>query len=1616
LAGTASVGREASNIRGPAVNQSIEQDFGEIEHLTTYLAGFLEDEGKRLAGSILASASRLQVLHGRPGAGKTTVVRNHLLANLESAGVDVYYGDCEPSFPQNVAAPRHSAVDIREAVRNPRAIIIIDDFDRYLATRHTETAFASVFGKFDQVAARIVVVVSDNHLSSVFDFREIEPKCVESVFQIHEIDIGAGLGKLAEDDREAEFALAPDLVDDLRAELQAKSEGVSAELLAVVYRQLRAFHLESGKKLSLLTREHYAALGGLIGILRRYVRAVLERMEQTGDLKRGNIAGAILREIVGASASGRSVDFSEVCRRLDVSADTYQEVLGQLSGRGGLVREVVPGVYSVSPPQLMHGIREHLAELAKSLAGPRELIDEGTKHWEQLGLLLPEDRFREIHAQRQLLLLSDKAIDLMLRCSLLYDSSKTIEMVSYWHRRMNDPGRALDTFVEHLYHRFEDVRARAAAMLEGYAADARDQLHLIALQDPSEKVSNAAIATLARAPTEELRKLLQQEAGDARSPYRKRAVRALRIFTDAATVAVLRELVDDPQTEIGLRQEAIRSLAASGTQSGVDALVDIALADRDVEDRESAAAALGTLDEPALSEHMLQRLREPRAKRRVGFWGALQSVLRAIALFVIGGLVTIAALFLHGSAFAFVKRWRFVIAFFVIEVIALWVLIALPWTILSLFMLLALAVGLFLSLAVPAGMLLAELSRGSVAPRTLRHMLAGWLLGLLAIVSFFTVHGLAHALVRRWSRALGLFIMELLGIVTLGYLGAPLFPRLITPSDAAPLMSEAGKELYFAGGWALFVGSFLFDFGFVAYRWWLFPTRTRERARLDSILRTVIPNPVTADRLFAELRSGNRNLARWAGTVLARYGGMIAGEQLIDRLRKADGAELRSVVRSLAKTDGDATVTALTQLYPESPPPVRARIEKIFVRSASQRSLQALRRLWDGLSWSGKLRYYVGSVTLPFKLIPLPAVVILAMAAPLFIAFVYETAATIRHPERALFSTLDRGDIALQLVSANAAMAGSQVSADDFVATLDRRSRLAEAGAMAFPSEATRALTRALRRSSDINAPWYTSSADGGRVEAALARYRMRLVGALKEAAIAVTGPAAGEEARAAARALEEMHESASLSAALATEMELALLAILAHQGDEEGLARVLKVPNWENAQMWGAPLAGLQAREREAALAALQTLGTEHAVEVLTAVVIGQDNRSSSRGNARRAPEINTELKLRVVTTLGGLKEEQAQAALQRVVADLKRSGGSSSLLGAAQRQLESVGGYSNLRAQLANREYAKVIETGDRMLAESPAPDPVLLMLVGRAYQGAGDCTRSVESLEAARDRLSEDDHARDALVGCYNTQAQELLNSEPERAVELLDKAIELDDSSPFVRASHALALVRAGRTDEGLAEAADLINSASEYWEAYEALFEAAQATGTWVNAEQVLLAAVETEPSATLPMAFLAMVYHEGRVLESDEYFEKAHQLRKQLRDELGANATQNDDANYLETCLTTMRYEEASMLAQQLLEQSYLEPGLDVPMSLELYLALVLAGDRSDKALAALEKLAKVAARDDDIGWTFTGVAHFVQKNDLPDAPLSRLVRAVAENPDDLDDALAVNRALFPPR
>ena len=216
---------------------------------------------------------------------------------------------------------------------------------------------------------------------------------------------------------------------------------------------------------------------------------------------------------------------------------------------------------------------------------------------------MPLQSFKRINAQRSALLVDDDEAMLMLSCALSYSSAESSDVVQHWLRRVRKPSSKVQVLLDALFDSRAEVRRRAAHYLDEFdVAEVQDRLHLVALRDPDATVRAAAVDSLGGRASAELKVSLLSETQDPNSPYRLQAIEALRSVPDDDTVDRLVQIVggDGVGHDLDARILAIDVLGSYGTPRAVKALVDIALFDRDREDRDAAVHAIGRLGRATL--------------------------------------------------------------------------------------------------------------------------------------------------------------------------------------------------------------------------------------------------------------------------------------------------------------------------------------------------------------------------------------------------------------------------------------------------------------------------------------------------------------------------------------------------------------------------------------------------------------------------------------------------------------------------------------------------------------------------------------------------------------------------------------------------------------------------------------------------------------------------------------------------------------------------------------------------------------------------------------------------------------------------------------------------------
>ncbi len=926
------------------------------------------EEAQRIADAIRAAGGAIVVLHGRRGSGKTKLVQREVIPRLRQDR-EVYYGECSPELPGQVWGPE-GTVGWERAVER-KAIVFLDGFDGFLALpasarREGLETLTSL------PAAQLVVVVSEESLGELFALRSYLPGILENLLEVGELTWTEGLSSLAAAAKISHFSFAPEVSAALQEDLEGfppKIRVSNGVLLQVVYDQ--AARLARG---GVFGPQEYRAAGGLRGLLERHLNQQMEALHREEGPAAEVAARALLGEVITARSAGRAPEVAEVARRLDLAVGLCEKTLAGLAGPGGLLRKGWNGRLEPVPLQLEQILEEDLEQRRREGRRAEEILQSGLRSWQELGVLLPPDLFREVHGQRQDLAVRVEEAAFLVHVALRW-SEQEPGVARYWLGRIGERERQITVLMEALFAERPDVRVQAARLLgEFVEPEVSGQLYRVALEDEDAAVREQAASSLEGMRDDALWNLLAREARQANSRFRSAAIETLRIFRDQRGVGLLGELVADAASVPEVRGKAIAALARIGTPAAVRRLVEIALEDEDEDDRQNAAEALSWSGSAELAPAILAALGgdTPEAKRHQRRWSW-----RAVAAWIgkagLACVVLLLNLWVHGLALFTLRRWKLGALLLALEVAAQ----ALPgWG-----GLLLLLTGV-LSFALPARILLLERSQLRAQPGSFRGLVGIFAFAALALPVLAVFHGLAHALVKRWRVALQLLGLELLGV---GF-------YLLYLQDPDDILGLGSYCLWCAG--ILFLGTWLWDLAVVTFQYILFPRRQVGRRRREAVYERVLENPQVAAVVLAAAASADPAEGKRARWLVKRFAHSIPAPLWRDLLQAHGHVLPRFAVQALQRSRQEETLRMLKGLWPEASRPMRSLLVRILAGDPSERSLEYLGQIGPQLGWLAKVRFGWGWLRFRVRLVPRTALLAGLILAPVLCGLAWEGAAS----------------------------------------------------------------------------------------------------------------------------------------------------------------------------------------------------------------------------------------------------------------------------------------------------------------------------------------------------------------------------------------------------------------------------------------------------------------------------------------------------------------------------------------------------------------------------------------------------------------------------------------------
>lgn len=478
-----------------------------------YFFGRAQDTAQ-VCAEILASPSRVTVLCGRSGVGKTSLVKAAVVPSLELAGRFITAYARLGQHPERAlleAVADRLGLQVPEAlglkdglewlfVQEPREqLIVIDQCEEafFALGGAVLDAFFAELGfcasRHDSTT-RFLLVVREDFLGRFSALTRVVPGLLSSVYHLPELSREAAAEAIREPARlcnvPVEEALVEALLDDLSPDTILPAQ------LQIVCEQLYRYRGE----VPALCLSDYRALGGASQILRSYLEQAVELLPEGLEA----LARELLKALVTSEQTRALLSVEQLTRRLQVPEAEVTTLLHTLIHGHRLVREVGanPVCYELAHESMAPAITAWLDEMEARLRAVQEILDQEVSNAQRFkGIALPMDRLHLIEQYRDQLDITPAAVRVVLSGYLARS-----EYPHYWINRALQLG-ADSAHILWQYLVFEPARQGPEALSEALSSHAVTIARLPNVDFPA-AVIDALIVQLRRSAGEARTRLL----------------------------------------------------------------------------------------------------------------------------------------------------------------------------------------------------------------------------------------------------------------------------------------------------------------------------------------------------------------------------------------------------------------------------------------------------------------------------------------------------------------------------------------------------------------------------------------------------------------------------------------------------------------------------------------------------------------------------------------------------------------------------------------------------------------------------------------------------------------------------------------------------------------------------------------------------------------------------------------------------------------------------------------------------------------------------------------------------------------------------------------------------
>lgn len=402
----------------------------------------------QVCGELKASPSRITVLCGRSGVGKTSLIKAAVLPFLEQTGRFI------TAYARLTVHPEHAllqALADRLGLTAPPDLGLVEGFE-WLFTQHPveqvividqgEEAFfmlgnavlESFFASLSACASRygsttrFLLVVREDFLGRFSALTRVVPGLLSSVHRLQELSREAAAEAIRQPARLCDVPIEEALIEAMLDDLSPDT--ILPAQLQIVCEQLYRVHGDA----PCLRLSDYRSLGGAAQILRNYLEQAVALLPEPLE----KLARELLKALVTSEQTRALLCVEKLSRRLHVPHQEVTELLHTLIHVHRLVREVpgAPVCYELAHESMAPSITAWLDELEARLRAVQEILDQEVSNARRFeGITVPPDRLHLIDEHRDQLDLTPEAIRVVLGGFLLRG-----ELPRYWIDRALDAG------------------------------------------------------------------------------------------------------------------------------------------------------------------------------------------------------------------------------------------------------------------------------------------------------------------------------------------------------------------------------------------------------------------------------------------------------------------------------------------------------------------------------------------------------------------------------------------------------------------------------------------------------------------------------------------------------------------------------------------------------------------------------------------------------------------------------------------------------------------------------------------------------------------------------------------------------------------------------------------------------------------------------------------------------------------------------------------------------------------------------------------------------------------------------------------------------------------------